>query len=270
MLGGLGLMLAACDDAQPSSESRAAMVERLADVLPVVIAADAPLPKDREEILRELAPLPAETLLIVYRVEGPGGMQGSLEVLARPGGLRRENWTLTVPLGPEGERRIAGSTIQTPDAIWVEGQDASRMTRSPVGALADAYLELDESGRRAVVDQLRTLGSTLADARQHDDTTPDTVLDIPCHATRVASTTMCIWEATGLPLRYTSDGLRLVAVNVDTQATFGEHAFDLPAPPDTTDPMPFDARAALRRLVNGELGEVAPLLHPGLRLPTAS
>ena len=261
--------LLACDEGAPSSESHAAVVDRLADVLPVVVPTDAPVPTDRAGILRELAPLPSESLLVVYAIEGPGGMTGSLEVLARPGGFRRENWSLTVPLGPEGERRVTGSTVQTPDGVWIEDAGPRAWSPSPLGALADAYLELDAQKQRAVVETLRTLRGTLAEARDAEPTPSPTVLDIPCHPSRIAATQMCVWEATGLPLRYRSEGLKLDAINVDTGASLGDHAFDVPALPSDAEP-PIDARAALERLVEGELVELAPLLHPGLRLIAAS
>ena len=76
------------------------------------------------------------------------------------------------------------------------------------------------------------------------------------------------WEATGLPLRYEGEGLRLRALNVDANASLGDGAFALPFVPPASPPG-FDAPASLRRFVEGELAELAPLLHPGLR-PFAS
>ncbi|MCA9652745.1 MAG: hypothetical protein H6712_30710 [Myxococcales bacterium] len=257
-----------CGDDEEPSEPREAMAGRVGDVLPVVMPADAPLPADREAILRELAPLPSASLLVVYEVEGPGGLSGSLEVLARPGGLRRENWTLQVPLGAEGERRLAGSTIQTPEGIWVEGSPPESITPSPLGALADAYLELEPESRRAFVERIRALQATLAEAREHDEGPTEQILGVPCHVTRVAAIEMCLWEATGLPLRYEGEGLRLRALNVDANASLGDGAFALPFVPPASPPG-FDAPASLRRFVEGELAELAPLLHPGLR-PFAS
>ena len=59
-------------------------------------------------------------------------------------------------------------------------------------------------------------------------------------------------------------------------AGLGDHAFDVPALPSDVPALPsdaeppIDARAALERLVEGELVELAPLLHPGLRLIATS
>ncbi|MEM7160010.1 MAG: hypothetical protein AAF799_44640 [Myxococcota bacterium] len=272
LVGALGaflglLTLGACDEETGSSEDRASMEERIGDVLPVVVPQDAPLPADRAEILRELAPLPSDALVVVFEVQGPGGLEGTLEVLARPGGYRRENWTLEVPLGREGTRRLAGSTIQTPDGVWMEGTAPETFTSSPLGALADAYLELDEEHRREVMDNLRGLRSTLAEARGNELATPEKILGVPCHDARVATIDMCLWEATGLPLRYDSEGLKLRALNIDTKVSIGEHAFDLPFA--TSGDANFDAEAALARLAEGDLSELAPLLHPGLRMPHA-
>lgn len=262
----LGLVLGpvGCDDGAGAPESVEAMTERVDDVLPVVVPADAPVPADREAILRELSPLPSETLLVVYEVEGPGGLRGNLEVLARPGGLRRENWTLQVPLGAEGERRLDGSTIQTPEGVWTEGSPPESFVPSPLGSVADAYLELEPKSRRAFVEQVRRLRQTLRVARGDDERRPEEILGVPCYVTRVASIELCLWEATGLPLRYEGEGLRLHALNIDTEASIGDSAFALPFQPPAA-PSDFDASKAVAGFVEGELAELAPLLHPGLR-----
>jgi hypothetical protein len=246
-----------------------ALRERMDDVLPRPEAVVESLPADRAAILRELAPLPSEALLVVYEVEGPGGVTGSLEVLARPGGLRRENWTIHVPLGEEGSRQLDGFTVQTPDGVWIEGSDAP--TPSPLSALAEAWLALPEASRRAVVEELRAHRAALARSRAAETEPPEQILGVPCHVTRVATIEMCLWEAAGLPLRYASDGLRLRAIHIEEHASIGEHAFD---PPGSARTKPaaavagLDAPAALRRAAEGDLAELAPWLHPGLRLPT--
>lgn len=256
-------------DALQGEAAKAALRDRVDDVLPRPELVDEALPADRAAILRELAPLPSEALLVVYEVEGPGGVTGSLEVLARPGGFRRENWTIHVPLGEEGERQLDGSTVQTPDGVWIEGADAPP-TPSPLGALAEAWLALPEASRRAVVEQLRAHRHALALARAAETEPPEQILDRPCHVTRVATIELCLWEATGLPLRYASDGLRLRAIHVDEHASIGEQAFDPPPSAGATvGRVPgLDPAAALARAAEGDLAELAPWLHPGLRLPT--
>jgi hypothetical protein len=275
---GVGLWLgsiAACDgdagEGSSADDAAMAMRERMDDVLPRPELAAAPLPLDRAAILRELAPLPSEALLVVYEIEGPGGVTGSLEVLARPGGYRRENWTIQVPLGSEGLRQLDGSTIQTPDGVWIEGSDVP--SPAPLGALAEAWLALPEASRLVVVQQLRARRHALAQARAADPGALERILDVPCHVTRVATIELCLWEATGLPLRYASDGLRLRAIHIDERVGLGEHAFDPPrsarrAGTDAPSVPGLDPVAALQRAAEGDLGELAPWLHPGLRLPT--
>ena len=121
--------------------------------------------------------------------------------------------------------------------------------------------------RREVIDNLRGLRSTLADARSNELATPEKILGVPCHDARVATIDMCLWESTGLPLRYDSEGLKLRALNIDTRASIGEHAFDLPF--ETASDDEFDAESALAQLAKGDLSGLAPLLHPGLRMPHA-
>jgi hypothetical protein len=253
----------------PGTDAQAARRDRLDDVLPRPGLDDPALPADRAAILRELAPLPSEALLVVYALEGPGGVTGSLEVLARPGGLRRENWRIHVPLGEEGERQLDGSTVQTPDGVWIEGSDAPP-TPSPLGALADAFLALPEASRRAVVEELRAHRQALARARAAETEPPEQILGRPCHVTRVATLEMCLWEATGLPLRYASDGLRLRAIHIDDDAGIGPHAFEPPPPARAAvGRVPgLDPAAALAHAAEGDLAELAPWLHPGLRLPS--
>lgn len=271
-------MSAACGGAYESSpplddDAKAALRERMDDVLPRPELTTVSLPTDRAGILRELAPLPSEALLVVYEVEGPGGVTGSLEVLARPGGYRRENWTIHVPLGEEGSRQLDGATVQTPDGVWIEGSAGAPTpspTASPLGALAEAWLVLPEAPRAAVVEQLRAHRQALALARAAEREPPERVLDVPCHVTRVATIEMCLWEAAGLPLRYASDGLRLRAIHIDEHANIGEHAFDPPGAVAAAAPavVGFDPVKALERAAEGDLAELAPWLHPGLRLPT--
>lgn len=264
---------AACDGAGGSDPpldeaAKVALRERMDDVLPPPEPTTVSLPRDREGILRELAPLPSAALLVVYEVEGPGGVTGSLEVLARPGGYRRENWTIHVPLGEEGSRQLDGATVQTPEGVWIEGSDAP--SPSPLGALAEAWLALPEGPRQAVVEQLRAHRRSLALARAAEGEPTEQVLDVPCHVTRVATIELCLWEAAGLPLRYASDGLRLRAIHIDERANIGEHAFDPPGHPRVDVPavVGFDPAAALQRAAEGDMAELAPWLHPGLRLPT--
>lgn len=264
------LVLAACDlggGSDDAASSRESIEARVADLLPVVVPAQAPVPQTAEAFLEELAPLPSESLLVVYEIEGPGGMQGSLEVLARRGGFRRENWTLDVPLGNEGNRRLSGSTIATPRGVWVDGQPEDSFVTSPLSGLAAAYAELPVDQRRSVVEAVREHAASLDRARSQAVAPAQAVLGVPCHETRVATISLCLWEATGLPLRYTSEGLSLVAVNIEVDPTIGEHAFDVPFEPPADETL--DSVATLRRIAGGDLSDVVPLLHPGLRLPSA-
>jgi hypothetical protein len=270
--------LAACNrewggaaaEAEADDEARAKdLRERMDDVLPHFEVMAPSLPADRNGILRELAPLPSDALLVVYEVEGPGGVTGSLEVLARPGGWRRENWTIQVPLGEEGTRQLDGSTVQTPDGVWIEGSDAPPAP-SPLGALAEAWLALPEASQLAVIEELRAHRQALARARAAEAAPSERILDLPCHVTRVATIELCLWEAAGLPLRYASDGLRLRAIHIDERAGIGEHAFDPPtsAHAAVEGVAGLDAAAVLQRAAEGDLTELAPWLHPGLRLPS--
>ena len=93
----------------------------------------------------------------------------------------------------------------------------------------------------------------------------ETIAGVECRVTRLASQDLCLWEATGLPLRYDGDAFELRAIRVELDPELGDRAFaidDLPAPDGS-----FDAEAALEALAHGSYGELGPWLHPGLRMP---
>lgn len=226
-----------------------------------------PHPETRAAFLAELSPLPTDALLVVYEVEGPGELRGNLEVMLRPGGFRRENWSLSLPVAGD-EARIAGTTIQTPDAVFVEGPDGRGAVAAGLGALADAYLALDADTQHEVVDVVRSIHARVARAREHGGGEVESLLGVECRPTRLAAQDLCMWEATGLPLRYAGGGFELRAIRIELDPNLGEAAFAIPA--DVTpqpDPDPLDPAPTLLALASGGAPEVGAWLHPGLRLP---
>jgi hypothetical protein len=248
----------ACDDPAPAGD------------MPLVPLGDAARPAEvaitRDAFLAELSPLPSDALLVVYDVEGPGGLDGTLEVMLRPGGWRRENWSLALPVA--GDRvELTGTTIQTPDAIYVDGPEGRDARRIGIGALADAWLDLDPDTQHAVIDGLRRMHERRTGARPPDAST-ETVLGLPCRAERIAAQDVCMWEAAGLPLRASGGGFHLEAIRVQLDPDLGATAFAIPA--DVTpvrDPDPVAPGAALVALAEGRPADIAAWLHPGLRLP---
>ena len=234
-----------------------------------VVVVDAP--ETREAFLLELAPMPVGAVRIAYDVTGPGGMVGSLEVLAAAGGFRRETWTLELPTAAGDPIPIAGSTIVTPDRSWTDAVDGPAVVRElPLGPIADAYVKLPSTARSDVASTLRRFHSELAEARRTRPGTRAEVLGRDCLVTRVAAHRVCVWEETGLPLQYTGAAFDIVAHDIETDVALPERAFELPADgKHATDDPALDAGKSLERLAAGDVAELAVLLQPGLRPPPA-
>lgn len=232
-----------------------------------------PLPEDAPGVLRELSSVPTGAVVIVYDVVGPAGLSGTLEVLAADGGLRRDNWSLSLPL-PDGVREIRGSAVVTPDTLWrAEGEDAGVVEPGRLRPVADAIVALDPVTRIAVLTQIRSWRAELEQARAEDPGEVDVIAGVPCVRVRAGGGEVCTWEEAGLPLRYDGSAFSIVATHVEQNAELGAHAFDIPAmaarAPSMTivrDPGPQLAaiaagdRAALLRVVVADalLGAPAP------------
>jgi hypothetical protein len=230
-------------------------------------APSRPMPTTREEFLAELSPLVSDPLLVVYAVQGPGGIAGTLEVMARRGGWRRENWSIAIDVAGE-PMTLGGSTIQTPDAIFVEGPEGRSAATASLGALADAWLARDQQTQRRVVATIRAHHDRLAAADEGESRPVESVLGVECRATRMAGQDLCMWHAAGLPLRYEGGGFSLQAIAIDRAPQLGGSAFTIP--PDVTalpDPQAIDAGAALDSLADGAMPRVATWLIAGLRWP---
>lgn len=227
-----------------------------------------PLPRTRAEFLAVMAPLPFAAVHIEYDVHGPGGLLGTLEVLVAPGGLRREHWSIELPVPDNKVRMIESSAVQTPDVAWAGQGDSLGVESAPLGALADAYLKLEPDLQQRVVDSLRRFRQRVAAARAQTPGPSRAVLGVPCLQTRLAAQELCIWEETGLPLETKGNAFGLTARRIDTDPEVGDDAFDVPAAVRRrAEPVAVDAAASLARLADEDYADLGPLLHPGLRLP---
>ncbi len=231
-------------------------------------------PSTREEFLAALAPLPGPRVRIVYDVDGPGTLAGTLEVLATPGGFRRENWSLSRATGAGEPTQTRGTTIQTPDRLWsaLDGEPGIE-ARSPIGAVADAYLSLDAGDRLKATESLRRWQADLARARVEHPGDTATVADQTCLRMRVAAQELCLWEQTGLPLEYRGAEFSVTATRVELEAEFDLEAFTFPADAqrartvELPERLRVEPRASVDALANGDYASLAIVLTPGLRLP---
>ncbi|MEM6995613.1 MAG: hypothetical protein AAF721_34195, partial [Myxococcota bacterium] len=228
----------------------------------------ARLPQTRTEFLDVVAPLPFDAVRVQYEVSGPGGLAGTLEILLKAGGERRESWMLQLPLAEGEVRTIAASAVQTADFVWAGTGDTLEVDRAPLGALADAYLALPSDERRRVIESLAAFRTRVDVARTDAPGTGREILDVPCLATRLAAQELCVWEATGLPLDYRGNAFVMRATAIETDATVPDGAFEVPAEVERNAPGPdLDPAESLARLAREDYAELGPLLHPGLRLP---
>ncbi len=224
----------------------------------------------REEFLAELAPLPWSAVAIDYDVQGPGGISGTLSIWMTEGARRKETWSLTMPMPDAEPARIEGAAIQTPDWSWTDAVEGSAVQRAVnLGRLADAYLELETSQQIEVTEQVRRWHAELRRGRKAHPGRVAAVLGQECLQTQSAGQSLCVWEATGLPLEFRSEAFTLVARAIDTEFALPEAAFSIPAGAQRAADAEasFDAAKSLQKLAEGDLAEVAVLLQPGLRLP---
>lgn len=235
------------------------------------------LPSTRDGFLARLIPLPAgQAVRIVYEVKGPGGLEGSLEVMARPGGFRRENWTLQRP-NVEGENtQLRGSTVQTPERLWsaMEGEAESVWTQSPLAALGDAYLALDPPTQARAIESLDRWHADLAAARAEHPGDVQEVASTPCLRLKIAAQTLCLWEQTGLPLRYSGSEFIVEATRVESGAEVTDEAFAIDPEAlaqakrvELPERFHFDPKRSMQSLVDGNYAGLSLVLTPGLRLP---
>lgn len=238
----------------------------------------APIPRDRGGFLRELAPLPHGAVLVVYRLTGPGDLRGTLELIVKRGGLRRENWTVQIPVPGREPQSRRGTVIQTPDLVYsqvptgAQGDEvAETLGRSPVGPLADAYAALDAARQDRVVAALRAWHRDLAGARGEHPGETRTIAGRACLWTRVAAQSLCIWEEAGVPLYYEGGAFTVEAIRIDVNPQLAADAFEVATGDRAPSPVPtelaIDPTQALTKLEVGKYGAIALALAPGFRPP---
>lgn len=253
------LALMACDPQPIAAPPTAALIEPEPATLPA-----PPHAIDTAGVLHELAPVPSGAIVIVYDVEGPAGIRGALEILVADGGRRRDNWHLTIPL-EDGAREITGSRVRTPELHWhADGDAVGRVQPSTLAATASAIAALDPIARDRVLDELSRWRNELAIARAEDPGERETIAGVECTRVRAGGGEVCTWEELGLPLRYAGPAFRVVARHIETGATLGPHAFDVPADAVVLAPAPEADAPQLSAILAGDRAAIVRLLRPEL------
>jgi hypothetical protein len=255
------LAIAACDELP----SEPAMLATPPASMPAPIPATPPAMIDAETILHELAPVPSGALVIVYDVDGPAGIHGTLETLVADGGRRRDNWQLSVPL-PDGAREISGSRVRTPELRWhADGDDVGRMQPTSLATIAAAIAALDPVPRAKILAELQRWRAELAHARVENPGEHEQIAGVECTRVRAGGGEVCTWEELGVPLRYAGPALRVVARHIEHGAVLGPHAFDIPAGAVVEAPAPDrDDAPRLAAILAGDRAAIVRLLRPEL------
>lgn len=238
---------------------------------PTPALAAAPLPTTEAEFLAELMPLPgdAEAIEISYAIAGPA-LEGEMTILIREGGYKRERWELRT-IGGEATLRSAGLTIVNPDQIWSapEGQPGELRTNL-LGALARAWVALDEAKRTAVAEAVRDWHALLDKRRAEVPGDRGQILGVPCLQTRVAAQNLCMWEEVGLFLRYEGSAFTIEATQIDRAPELSPDTFVLP--PESRDATrvqleTIDFQAVLDEAATGNFAELFLLVSRTQALP---
>lgn len=225
-------------------------------------------PSDEAGVLALLAPMPGGTVELTYRITGPGGLAGELVIIQKAGGWRSERWTMT---SGEGQLDVAGRTIVTPRLLWTAtGEQPGERIDLHLGALADAWLALPPERRDAAAGNLVAWRDELAKSRLEQPGEGETIEGIRCVKMRIAAQNLCLWEETGLLMRYEGAAFELVVTKLTRNPTIAKDAFELPAQAKDAKQVlveAIDEKALIEGLADGKVGPVAALLAPGQRLP---
>lgn len=237
--------------------------------------ATVPLPSNEAEFLAELMPLPdgAEAIEIHYAIESPA-LAGEMTILVRKGGYKRERWELWT-LGSPTELRTTGLTIINPEQIWSAPQDQpGQLQTNLLGALARAWMALEEPERAAVALAVRDWQTLLAERRAEvpGKLSEDwgEVLGVACLRTRIAAQNLCMWEEAGLPLRYEGSVFTIAATKIDRSPKVPPDAFVVPPTASTAtrvEPEAVDFDAALGEAAKGNFADLLLLVSRTRGLP---
>lgn len=255
----------ACKDDAKTDDSGAAQPD-----------APAPAPSSEDAFLAELAPLPdnAEAIELHYEIRGPA-LRGEMVVTVAAGGKRREQWELRAETG-ETELRTAGLTVINPEHRWVGTDGAGgELHQNHLAGLARAYLALEPDARAKVAESIRAWHRMLAEQRERDGGERDELLGVSCLRTRIAGQNVCMWEETGLLLRYEGSAFTIEATEIDRSPTLEPGAFVLPPEARTLEPKPGETpnyAGILDEIAEGSYGSVSLLVLggdavPALRVP---
>lgn len=236
-------------------------------------AAAVATPTSEAAFLAELVPLPegVEAVEIHYAITGPA-LRGTMTTTVAAGGARIDRWELSSTVDPT--LRSAGTTLVNADHVWSAAEgSAGELRPNHLGALARAYLDLDQDARAAVVESIRSWHAMLAEQRARDQGARTQIQGESCLRTRVAAQNVCMWEEVGVLLRYEGSAFTIEATKIDHSPTLSPDAFMLPRVADGAKELPgetHDYAQILTEIAAGSYGRVSALVVGANVLPSLS
>ncbi|KIG11858.1 hypothetical protein DB30_02378 [Enhygromyxa salina] len=237
----------------------------------------APIPATEAEFLAELVPLDggAQAIQVDYAITGPA-LTGTMTTSITTGGQRRDQWELVSTLG-DTQLRAAGVTIVNAKQIWTANEGhPGELSDNHLAELARAYLRLEPDARAPVVESIRAWHALLAEQRKATAGDRAELLGVSCLQTRIAAQNVCMWEETGLLLRYEGSAFTIEATKINREPKLPANAFELPAEAagaQRAEPAhTYDYDQILTEIAAGSYGNVSLLVVgsksiPSLRLP---
>jgi hypothetical protein len=269
LVAAAGLALLGCKSSeQGGSEAGAAKAEA------GEVEAAAPIPTTEAGFLAELVPLPegAEAIAVEYEITGPA-LVGEMTTTITAGGKRRDDWELRSTTS-DTTLRAAGSTIVNPSRIWTASEGSGgELRQNPLAELAAAYMRLEPEARAGVVESIRAWHRLLAEQRERERGRRAEVLGVSCLQTRIAAQNVCMWEETGLLLRYEGSAFTIEAKKIDRDPKLEAGVFELPpeaAELEVTPVAEQDYDQILQDIAAGSYGSVSALVLGSRGLPSLS
>lgn len=247
--------------------------------------ATAPILATEAEFLAELVPLPdgADAIQVDYTITGPA-LIGTMTTLITAGGQRRDQWELLSTLG-DTQLRAAGVTIVNAAQIWTANEGhPGEVSDNHLAELARAYMRLEPAARAPVASSIRAWHQLLAEQRKTVSGDRAELLGVSCLQTRVAAQNVCMWEQTGLLLRYEGSAFTIEATQINREAKPAADAFTLPpeaanaeragSGSGSGEPPKYNYDQILAEIAAGSYGNVSLLVVgsksiPSLRLPAS-
>ena len=259
-------VVAGCNDRKPARDVALSDLE--------VERAAAHVPREEAVFIEALFPQKHAQIMVAYGIEGAGGMTGSLEVWTAAGALRREVLTANIAgAGADATSKVEGLTIQRPGVLYRRAGADGEESRSavPFQRLATAWSKLPDERRARALEHVRRWHELRSEAFASKPGDRREVAGQSCTQTRLGGQSICLWEEEGVVLAYESEAFTVMALRVERSSAVDSERFTIPGAGDGAGLEPpseealAETSALLAAIEAGDMGTLAPLVHPGFR-----